>query len=326
MVNLVRTANLVGIDFTRHVFASEEYLSAQSSKYGWLVSDGFVLPFYLENILIFRRLIFTSAPICRSDQPPKLSAMQDFLDSAVSALDRNRLCDFISKPQSNAVFQVAPKRAVYCHWGTYETRIDRSDDVLLKSFHSKHRNVINKAKRDGVIVKSILDLRVVQQNIRETLLRQRLPFFPSLTFIQRLCARLPGQILTLGAFHNGQLQGVALVPFDAERGYYLYGGSIENPYGGSLNLLQFEVMRRLRDKGVLFYDFVGARINVEEGSKYEGIQRFKLRFGADLQKGFAFRVVFSPFKFALFSFLVKVYFALRGLSYVDPIDKLKINR
>lgn len=326
MVNLVRTANLVGIDFTRHVFASEGYLSAQSSKYGWLVSEGFVLPFYLEDILIFRRLIFTSAPICRNDQPSKLSEVQDFLDSVVSVLDRNRLCDFISKPQSNAVFQVAPKGSVFCHWGTYETRIDKPDDLLLKSFHSKHRNVINKAMRDGVIVESIFDLQIVYQNIRLTLLRQRLPYYPSLTFIRRLCARLPDQVLTLGAFHNGQLQGVALVPFDAERGYYLYGGSIENPYGGSLNLLQYEVMRRLRDKGVLVYDFVGARINVEEGSKYEGIQRFKLRFGADLQKGFAFRVVFSPFKFALFSFLVKAYFALRGRSYVDTIDKLKITR
>jgi lipid II:glycine glycyltransferase (peptidoglycan interpeptide bridge formation enzyme) len=82
-------------------------------------------------------------------------------------------------------------------------------------------------------------------------------------------------------------------------------------------------MRRLRDKGVTRYDFVGARLDVEEGSKYEGIQRFKARFGADLRKGLTFRVVFSPFKYALFSFMVRVYFAVKRWPYVDPIDQIK---
>ena len=82
-------------------------------------------------------------------------------------------------------------------------------------------------------------------------------------------------------------------------------------------------MRQLRDRGVSVYDFVGARLDVDEGSKYEGIQRFKSRFGAELHEGKAFRVVFSRFKFFLFQFMLKTYFYLRGLSYIDPIDLLR---
>lgn len=324
-VEIVRHAVRVGIDFGQHVFASEGYLSAQSDKFGWLVSERLVLPFYIETVLIFRRLIFTAAPISKDEQPTESGALQLFLDMAVDAVEKGRLCDFITKPQSNAVFKAAPQRAVCCPWGTYQTCIDKSDESLLKSFHSKHRNVINKAIRDGVTVEVMSDLRTLQGNIRETLVRQSLPYYPSLKFIQNLCAQLPGQVLTLGAFHNGQLQGVALVPFDADRGYYLYGGSIESPYSGALNLLQYEVMRRLRDKGVKYYDFVGARLNVEVGSKYEGIQRFKSRFGAELLEGLSFRVVFAPVKFALFTRMIKLYFFLKGRSYVDPIDQLRLS-
>lgn len=323
-VEIIRDETRVGIDFGRHVFADKGYLAAQSANFGWLASEYFVLPFYVDNILIFRRLIFTAAPIVKDGPRDDLESLQVFLDAAVETVEHSHLCDFISKPQSSAVFEAAPMRAICCPWGTYETRIDRPDEALLKSFHSKHRNVINKAIRDGVTVEVVSDLRTVQENIQSTLIRQKLPYYPSLAFVQDLCKRLPGHVLTLGAFHEGRLQGVALVPFDTERGYYLYGGSVEAPYGGALNLLQYEVMRCLRDKGVVYYDFVGARIDVEEGSKYEGIQRFKSRFGAELRKGLAFRVVFSPAKFALFTLMIKLYFALKGRSYVDPIDQLRL--
>jgi lipid II:glycine glycyltransferase (peptidoglycan interpeptide bridge formation enzyme) len=301
-------------------------LGAQSSDHGWLVSERFVLPFYVDKILIFRRLIFTTAPITKdADAVSSAVELQVFLDTAVELVRQNRLCDFISKPQSNAVFAVAPQKGIFGPWGTYETYIARSDDELLKAFHSKHRNVINKAIRDGVIVKDIPNLCVVQENIRDTLLRQKLPYYPSIEFIQNLYTGLHGKVLVMGAFYQEQLQGVALVPFDVERGYYLYGGSIEAPYAGALNLLQYEIMRLLRDKGVQYYDFVGARIEVEPGSKYEGIQRFKSRFGAELRKGVAFRVVFSPLKFSLFNLMIRLYFMLKGRRYVDPIDQIRAN-
>lgn len=321
-LEVIKDANKVGIDFSQHVFASQGYLSACSGNYGWVVSDGFVLPFYVDKVLIFRRLIFTTAVIAKQEGGTA-KGQQIFLDKAVQILGSLGLCDFISKPQSNAVFEVAPSQGVSCPWGTYETGIDRPDEALLKSFHSKHRNVINKAMRDGVVVRPVDDLSVVQENIRQTLLRQKLPYYPSLGFVHALAERLPGQMMTMGAYHQDQLQGVALVLFDAKRGYYLYGGSVENPVGGALNLLQYEVMRRLRDMGAVYYDFVGARIDVEEGSKYEGIQRFKSRFGADLRKGYAFRVIFSPLKYALFSLAVKLYFRLKGWTYVDPIDQIR---
>lgn len=55
----------------------------------------------------------------------------------------------------------------------------------------------------------------------------------------------------------------------------------------------------------------------------EGIQRFKSRFGATLTEGYAFRVVFSPYKFIVFQLMIRLYFVLKGWKkYMDPIDQL----
>lgn len=324
-IELIKDPGRIAREFpAAGVFASPGYLAACSSEYGWFVSDRYALPFYVDRIKIFRRLVFTDAPIPRAGAASDIAGLQAFVDGVVGLARELRLCDFISKPQSNAVFAVAPSGSTSCPWGTYEVRIDRSDEELLKAFHGKHRNVINKAMRDGVTVEILGDLRVAQETIRDTLLRQKLPYYPSLSFVQELSERLPGQLLVMAAYADKALQGVALVPFDSDRGYYLSGGSIARPATGALNLLQFEIMRHLRDRGVSVYDFVGARLEVEPGSKFEGIQNFKARFGCTLREGKAFRVVFSPLKFVLFQTAVKAYFALKGWGkYEDPIDQLK---
>ena len=63
-------------------------------------------------------------------------------------------------------------------------------------------------------------------------------------------------------------------------------------------------MKLMKERGVKYYDFVGARINPDEGSKYEGIQRFKSRFGGELKKGYLWKMPLNKFKYKLFCWLV----------------------
>jgi len=310
-------------ELANNVFSMMEYLRACSSTYGWLVSDSYILPFYIDKIFIFRRLIFTSSPIERFGDVSARVSQLDFLNAAIESVRKASVCDFIGKAQSNVVFEAHPDESVFCPWGSYVLDISRDDDALLKQFHSKHRNVINRSIRDGVVVREIDDVGLVYECIKDTLQRQGLPYFPSHEFLAELKSRLPSNVFYLGAYAEDVLQGVAVIPYGKNVGYYLYGGSVSVPVTGALNLLQYQAMRLLRDKGVKMYDFVGARLKVDEGSKYEGIQRFKERFGATLVEGVAFRVVFSKYKWFAFNFLVGVYFKLKKKRYVDPIDALK---
>lgn len=303
------------------ILASENYLKVKSERYGWFESENFILPFFLDKRLIFVRMVFTYGLIAKKEHLSKVEE-EEFLDEMVKFVKKEKLCDFIYKAQSNVVFNSYPRGSDVVEWGTYLIELSLNDEELLKSFHGKHRNVIRNAIKNGVIIEETNDLELVQDSIKSTLKRQDSIHYPSLDYIHKLVENIGRNVLFLKAISKGELQGVAIIIYDKRIGYYMYGGSISRPFTGSLNLLQYEAMRILREKNVQFYDFVGARLNFPKGSKYEGLQRFKSRFGTTLNTGYAFRVVINPVKFKLFNLISIIYLKMKGYNYIDPIDSI----
>ncbi len=303
------------------VLGSEEYLKIKSPVYGWIVDENFILPFFLDKRLVFTRMVFTNEPIAKKDNLT-IENEKKILNEMVEFVRKQKICDFIYKAQSNVVFNTCPEGAECVEWGTYLKDIQMNDEELLMSFHSKHRNVIRKALKEGVEIKVTDNVDVIYENIKETLKRQNSIHYPSKDYLKKLAA-LKENALFLTAEYKRKIQGSAVIIYDKNRAYYMYGGSIQRPLTGSVNLLQYEAMKILRDKGVKKYDFVGARINPPKNSKYEGIQRFKQRFGAELKEGYAFRYVYKPFKFKMFNLISKLYLKSKGYDYIDPIDSIK---
>lgn len=314
----VDVSKITGIELP--VFATEGYLKAKSKNFGWLVSESFILPYIIDEKLIFKRLIFTSTPISLLD----VSGVQEalFMAEVINFLKNNKFCDFIGKAQSNCVFKNVPENVNTVPWGSYFLDLTLLETDIVSGYHKKHRNVIKKAEKEGALVVFNDSIDVIYNNIKATLERQNSPYFPSLSFITNLKNNLPNNLLLASVYQGDVLQGTAIVLFDGECGYYLYGGSAAKPATGSVNYLQHRIMLHLKSLGLSKYDFVGARMNVEPGSKFEGIQRFKSRFGCQLDSGYAFNVVFSPVKFKMYNFAVKSFLRIKGIEYIDPIVQL----
>lgn len=307
---------------TLPVLARAAYLRCKSEDFGWIVSDHFVLPFFIDKKLIFSRMVFTYEPIPMAIEDAS-GDQNVFWNQAVDKVRSMKRIDFIFKAQSNVVLQTYPDGATFVPWGTLEVNIQKTDEQLLEACHGKHRNVIRKAQKDGVTVREESDPHLIYNVISETMKRQKVPYFPSLNYLSGLKERLPGQVLFLVAEWNSVIQGCAVILFDENKAHYMYGGSIAKPSSGSLNILHYEAMKRLRDLGVKTYDMVGARIKVVPGSKQEGIQNFKSRFGAELRQGYAFRYVFHPVRYFAFNFIAKSYLFLKGMKYTDPIEQIQ---
>jgi lipid II:glycine glycyltransferase (peptidoglycan interpeptide bridge formation enzyme) len=303
------------------ILASEKYLKVKSDKYGWICNDNYILPYFLDTRLIFTRMVFTYGLIAKQDKLT-VDNEKEFLDDMVDFVKKEKLCDFIYKAQSNVIFHICPKESDCVPWGTYEVDLSLSHEELLKSFHGKHRNVVRKAIKDGVEIQISTDIKLIQGLISDTMTRQNVIHFPSLEYLLNLQDSIPENLLLLVARKGDKLQGVAVFIYDKEKSYYMYGGSSRNPYTGSINLLHFEAMKLLQERGAKKYDFVGARLNIEKGSKYEGLDRFKSRFGTSLIQGYAFRTIINPFKFKLFNIISKIYLKLKGYDYIDPIDSI----
>ena len=192
------------------------------------------------------------------------------------------------------------------------------EDALFANLHTKHRNVIKKAEKDGVRVSCGVENRgVCEALIQSTLERQHIGLL-SQGMLEGL-SRVKHIDYWVASF-EGELQGAAILLWSENRSaYYMFGGSAVKPHAGAMNLLHWSAMKLMKERGVKYYDFVGARINPDEGSKYEGIQRFKSRFGGELKKGYLWKMPLNKFKYKLFCWLVA---AKQGRKYCgDVIDQ-----
>ena len=305
------------------ILGQQHYLTIKSSRYGWFATDTYLLPYFLDKRAIFTRMVFTTAAIARKEN---LSTEDEkfFLDQVVDYVKHHKLCDFIYKAQSNVVFHACPKESECVPWGTYEVDLNKSAEALFTSFNNKSRNAIRKARKENVTVQHTQDIDIVYTNIKETLQRQASLHYPSKAYLESLL-KLRDNALFLIARKENRIQGSLVLLYDREQGYAMYAGSIATPQVGSLDLLHYEAMLLLQSKGVNIYDFVGTRLHITKGSKQAGIDRFKRKFNPTLRKGIAFRTVINPLKYYLYLYLSKVYFALKGIRYNDPISQIQNN-
>lgn len=312
--------SLHGIEHEIPVFASEAYLKNCSTQYAWLLSDACLLPLVVHKRYIFKYVTFTSDVVYLKGGVTEQTETA-FLHAAVQTLKKHGI-DFITTPQSNALFRCVPQRAKWCRFGSYRIDLQKSEDALFEAVHTKHRNSIRKATKDGVTVSFGNHLlHEVFTVIADTQQRNGIFFHTELEFKQ-LVQSLGSNVMLCAAYYQGKCQGTAFVIKDSTTAYYLYGGSCDAPHTGSLNLLQWEIILQLKQSGTMFYDFVGARVSPSETSRAYGIKRFKQRFGGDFLQGYLWKYDINPLKKKLFDVLIRVK---TGKLNHDIIDEESIN-
>src|SRR5690606_9675405 len=82
---------------------------------------------------------------------------------------------------------------------------------------------------------------------------------------------------SITAHYGGVIQSYVIFAFSEYSAYAVYGGNIDNQHQGAIKLLIWEAMRMFKEHGVQRYDFVGARIDPEKGSKQDAINSMKRR-------------------------------------------------
>jgi len=309
-----------------HVMAKEGSLKARSDDYGWFVSDKYILPYFIDKRLIFKKMVFMTGCL------PRVSGLtfedeKKFLNDVITYIKNNmHEVDFIGKAQSVAVFHACPDGAECVPWGTYIIDLDKSEEEILASFEGKTRQGVRKGIKKGVTVETTDDLDLVFNVIKDTFTRQNSPYMASYDYFKRLYDNLKDNIKLYVAKADGKVQGVYIIAFDDESAYSWYSGSAARMVNGANNLLHYQIMVDMMKMGKKYFNLVGARLNVKPGTKYEGINKFKLGFKPSIEEGFAFRYIFKPWKFKLYNLAVKMYFMKKGMKYIDPIDQIKYNK
>jgi lipid II:glycine glycyltransferase (peptidoglycan interpeptide bridge formation enzyme) len=310
------------------IFACEPFLKSVGNEFGWLGGMDHsgklrcILPYTIVHKAILRMVRFRVETIAMDDDF-SIEEEKSFLNSAMDFF-RSNGADMIIPATTNTIFRTYPDGADVAPYGTYVVDLDLSEETLLSNLSASHRRKVRQAMKSGVEIKGGQEyIETAYTLVRDTFKRSSISFMNFSSF-SRMADSLDENIKILVAEYQGVVQGCIVVPYSNYSAYYVYGGSIPKPATGSMILLHWEAIRQFRSLGVKRYDFVGARIDPEEGSKQEGLKAFKERFGGDLNQGYMWKYPLSPLKYKLYCM------AARLRSGGDIVDaerhKLKVNK
>lgn len=295
----------------------ENYLHSCNKKSIYVYSNSFILLFAFQKKYIFRYVEIPSELICykKSENESEI----DFINDAFQLLKNIYRIDWTSATSSSALFSVYPRSSFKIPFGSYICDLKKNETELWEKVHSKHRNSIRKAEKDEVSIeiggKELLNIYMELDS--QTWGRSKINATPIKAF-EQLIESFNQNLVIVITYYNSIAQGGAIFLYNKKMSYYLYGATKNNPSGGSMNFLHWEMMKYFKKLGVEKYSFVGGRVNEDADSKYHDIQRFKSRFGGEFQTGFMFKITFNKYKFIFYKLILKfIYKTIIN----DPIDQ-----
>lgn len=310
-----------------NVFFSKEYsdnIRHSGIDYRFLYSDTYVIPISISKKFLFRYAMLYSEPFKYNTSGHE--TIKSFLNSICDYLKNELKVHWISETPAYALFEVSPENAKSIPFGSHIVDLIEDEDILWGKIHSKHRNVIKKAEKEGVIiVKGVSDQLISDYHSIDVQTWDRSNVKANSIYNLKKHIDLLGKnVVFYLAYKDGIPQGGAILYYNNAMCYYMFGATRNKPYTGSANLLQWKAMLDMKNAGVKKYSFVGCRINEDEGSKYHGIQRFKERFGGELFIGARFKVILNNKMYKIYKIFVSIKVSLTQrhiVNYKDTIDQ-----
>ena len=302
-----------------NVFFSEEY-----SRYGnatgvgvWYVyDDNYILPVFVTERVLIKQGLYVSEPLNIGSANGKRQ-MAEFLNCASIYLKKAGIARISTS--AAALFSVYPDDSQRIPFGSHIIDLSQSEEEIFMNMHSKHRNSVRRAERNGVTVVSggkelISDYIKADSETWER--SERVSYGEE--FFEKILDSLGDNAVLYVAYKNDEPQSAACYFKNRKMCYYMYGASITNPEPGATNLLQWVAIKDMKEEGIEKFSFVGCRINEDEDSKYHGIQRFKERFGGELCQGFMFSCDLKPMEYRIFQLLYRLK---KGSTLESAIDQ-----
>lgn len=193
-------------------------------------------------------------------------------------------------------------------FNTANIDLTQTEETLWNNLHSKHRNVVRKAEKEGVVFFESDDLELFKKLLRETYAAQGHEEYNT-AFTELLYNTLKNDKLTTIYFakHGEDVLSGALLVFIGKKVYYAFGGNIHNSLGAG-NFLQWRIFQDLKNKGFELYCLGQVATALDENNQKftVGISQFKTRFGTFEIPSYKHIYIFHPLRNNLFKWLIKI--------------------
>lgn len=283
------------------------------------------MPFRIYKKWIFRFIQIMYPPL-KNGERLSTDEEKSFLNEVITAVKSKKQYHRIIQPFVWDVFAAVPEGATACPFGQLYSDIGvKTTQEVFENFSPKYKNAIRKvlSHEELVNIKTTPDELNAFYEVYKQVHEKQHVYFDSISHFQKMQQALgTAHFLLCNLYYENSLEGGAVVSYTKKEANYLYGGA-HNPtkQNGSIKLLQYEIIKQLKKAGVKKYIWGGCRLSDVSGTKQQGMQEFKLRFGAQIKKGYLWKMDINTTRCKLYDQLMMFQLKLKGQKPgVDVID------
>lgn len=249
-----------------------------------------------------------------------------FCEEAIRYLTETENIHRIMQPVNYCVFQLPPGECISVPFGTYKIELTaKTPQSLLAAMQPRYRTAIAQARRMRAEVRYGRSELNAFARLHEKTMQRSNSWYETSLQIEQVLDALKDNALLATVYINNELQGGLLLHYSTFGAYYMHGASADHPEAsGAIKFLHYEVMCRLLNEGVAFYDFVGARLSGNISPKLKGIQDFKRRFGSELESGYLWKKDLNTWRCNLYDLIL--YWKCKLKHQVFPEDIIEQER
>lgn len=158
--------------------------------------------------------------------------------------------------------------------------LNKNEEELLKDMRKTTRNLIKQAQRLGVVIKKTTDEKEMNDFLSLYEMTAKRHHFVKHTGIMEEFREFnkDGEIILYKGYYQHNLISVALIIYYNNQAIYHHSASIEQKIPVNY-LLQWEVIKDARKKGIALYNFWGIAPAGKNNHPWKGLSLFKQGFG-----------------------------------------------
>ena len=250
--------------------------------------------FYFFESKRLPKIINSISRSCYINSEYVLIENQNINKEKIENIIKEKLLDFTKKNKVNALrishMYDSSKKIDFTNQNTNQIGIatidlEKSEQCLLKDMHGKHRNMINRAKREKLIFKKTDNIDDLLLLFNETF-KDNLEKKPNESYIRNLFKELNSlKISSLYSVYDqsNKLLSSAIIDIFGDNAYYSFSGNNKNNLGSG-QFLQLEIINVLKKKHIKKYHLGQVSLKKDNNNlKFsKNITDFKIRFGANV--------------------------------------------
>ena len=279
------------------------------------------LPIRYFKLKMFQFGQLLHAPI-RNNEELSAAEQQQFFEDLIVFLKKEAVIERLIQPHPFGISKAVPQGAQSCPFGSYINQLDQfTEEELLFSFDPKYRKAVNNTEKNGAVVKFGWDhLADFYSMYQQTTERAGIHCDP-IAYFTTIRECMGDDHCEVGVIYDdGRPIGSIFMIYSKYASLCTHAGSGgESKLYGGVKMLHYEMMKRMKAKGVHKYDLVGVRINSNNES-LEGIFRFKKGFGGELKEGYLWKKDIARVSTKVFDLVMRIRHRNAG-GMKDIIDE-----